>query len=525
MHRHFLGLASGALLAVAFGCASDPTASLKGDVVGIQTSFSYVEVTVGDSILVTAESKDGQGNTLATLPDAESQDPTIVGVVVADVPPLSQRRFYIKGLAFGEGIVRVLSGGESVDIEVRTWAGSIGITGVPDTLRSGETATVQLAGLDAGGTPITGVEPIVLESNDEDILALDPATNVVTAIEAGLATLTATGPNGETGTFAVRVVAAVPASAEFAATNFGAVAAAGTSTLEVLVLDAVGNQNTSITEVLSIVVNSSDPGVATVAAVIEDTAAMGTARHIFVTATGVAAGAATITGSVTTSAGVFALAGAPITVLAPVVTMSAPSGVAGAVITIDGTGLASAGFDTKVLVDGAAVGNVISVSGNQIMAQMPTLMAGAYDLEVSVGGVVSNTDTWTQTGNFDEAATEPNDDQGQETPISASFVFSGTADEDTDFSDLFEFTVSADGLVIDLELAWGDGNDLDVLIYPKGAQNPGDYAEDACDFDLSSLARPEVGVCTLGDAGVYVLEILHYGTGPTMYTVTGVIRP
>ena len=136
----------------------------------------------------------------------------------------------------------------------------------------------------------------------------------------------------------------------------------------------------------------------------------------------------------------------------------------------------------------------------------------------------SNLDSWTQTTDFNEAATEPNDVQGEEAPISASFDFSGTADEATDFSDLFEFTVSADDLVIDLELSWGDSNDLDALIYPKGAQNPGDYSVDACDFALSSTANPEVGSCTLGAAGTYVLEILHYGTGPTTYTVRGTIQ-
>jgi hypothetical protein len=355
------------------------------------------------------------------------------------------------------------------------------------------------------------------------VLALDTATLVVTAIEAGVSTLTASGPNS-TGQQAVLVLPGVPASAELSAADFGAVSAGGTATLELLVLDAAGNQNTNIGEITSAAVTTSDAGVATVAASVVDTADEGTRREIFVTVTGVASGTADISGSVTTSEGVFAFAATPVTVLDPQVTTSAPTGAAGAVITIDGTGLAAADFETQVLVDGAPVGNVTSVSATQIMAQMPTLLAGTYDLEVVVGGVVSNADTWTQLVDFVELATEPNDGQGQEAPISASFEFSGTADETTDFSDLFEFTVSADGLVIDLELAWGDGNDLDVLIYPKGAQDPGDYDEDACEFDLSSLANPESGTCTLGVAGTYTLEILHYGTGPTTYTVTGTIR-
>jgi hypothetical protein len=143
-----------------------------------------------------------------------------------------------------------------------------------------------------------------------------------------------------------------------------------------------------------------------------------------------------------------------------------------------------------------------------------------------VGGVPSNVDTWTQTGEFDEAGTEPNDGVGQEAPIGASFEFSGTADEDTDFDDLFQFVVTGDDYVLELELVWGDGNDLDALVYPIGAADPGTYAEDLCGpYDLASLANPESGVCTLGAAGTYTLEIMHYGTGPTTYTVRGRIRP
>ena len=523
MKRTVIGLAATILLAVGVGCATDPTDSLREGVGGISTSLSYVEIVVGDSVVVSAETKDNQGVTTAELPTIASQSPSIVSTSDAYLPPLPVQRFYIKALGYGKADVVASAGGKSAMITVQTWPAEIGITGVADTMRSGATATATLTALDANGDPIAGVDSISLESDDTDVLALDTATNVVTAVGAGLATLTATGPNS-TGEFSVRVIPGVPASAELDETSFGAVAAAGTSTLELLVFDAAGNPNNNIGEITSVTANSSDPGIATVAAAVVDTAADGTQRQIFVTATGVGAGTANISGSVTTTAGVFAFAAASVTVLDPQITVSSPTGAAGATITINGTGLAATGFETQVLVDGAPVGNVTSVSATQVMAQMPTLVAGTYDLEVVVGGVVSNVDSWTQLADFVELATEPNDAQGQEAPISASFEFSGTADETTDFSDLFEFTVSADDLVIDLKLSWGDASDIDVLIYPKGAQDPGDYAEDVCGFDLSSLSNPEVGVCTLGDAGTYTLEIVHYGTGPTTYTVKGTIR-
>ncbi len=316
-------------------------------------------------------------------------------------------------------------------------------------------------------------------------------------------------------------------SAAFSAANFPALAAGDSARLQVVVYDAVGNENNFVGELQGISISSSNPAVATARTETSDTTVASGAvlRRFYVWATGVSGGVADFSGTVTTPAGPLSVAAAPATVLAPVVTTAAPSGAPGATITIDGTGFVAAGFTTQVLVDGSPVGNITALSNTQITAQMPTLMAGTYDLEVSVGGVLSNADAWTQTSDYAEASSEPNDNQGQEAPITAGFEFTGTADEATDFSDLFEFTVSEDGLVIDLELSWGDGNDLDALIYPKGAQDPGDYATDACEFHLSTLANPESDSCTLGNAGVYTLEILHYGTGPTTYTVKGIIQP
>ena len=138
--------------------------------------------------------------------------------------------------------------------------------------------------------------------------------------------------------------------------------------------------------------------------------------------------------------------------------------------------------------------------------------------------MLSNTDQWTQTGDFDEAASEPNDAIGQEAPISASFEFTGTADG-TDAIDLFKFTVSDADRVIDVDLSWAADADLDVLIYPIGAAEPGSYAEDLCGYDAATGANPEIASCTLGDPGEYTLEIIFYSGDPATYTVKGSIRP
>lgn len=532
MRRYLLGLAGAVSALAVVSCASDPTGDLSGGVAGVEASVSYLQVTVGDSVAVVAQTRDAQGNALTTLPDVTSLDPSIATVVLADQAPLAQRRFFVKGVTFGQAQIEVVAGDHSDTIDIQTWPDVIDIRGVAAGLRSGDVATATLTGLDAAGNDVVGVTPMTLVTDDSTVLAVDAATNTVTARNSGIATLTAIGPVnpvGDTvaqGTFTVRVVANVPASVELSDTTFGGLAAGQSRTLELLVLDQFGNQNLDSSEVLGASVNSSQPGVATVALAVEDTAANGTERHIFVTVTGVASGSTSISGTVTTTQGVLALGATPAAVLNPLITLGSPSSAPGAMVTINGTGLASSGFETLVLVDGAVAANVTSVSATSVSVQMPTLVAGTYDLEITVGGVVSNTDTWTQVGNFAEGGTEPNDDPGQEAPISSSFEFSGTANEATDFSDLFRFTVTGDDFVLDLELVWGDGNDLDVLVYPIGAQDPGDYSdEDTCGLGLSSLANPESGECTLGAAGVYTLEILHYGTGPTTYTVRGTIRP
>ena len=62
--------------------------------------------------------------------------------------------------------------------------------------------------------------------------------------------------------------------------------------------------------------------------------------------------------------------------------------------------------------------------------------------------------------------------------------------------------------------------DLDVIIYPIGTVDPGTYGDDLCGYGAATLDNPETATCELGDAGTYTVEVMHYGTGPTTYTVT-----
>ena len=116
MTRQFLALTAVASLALA-GCAKDPTATLSGTPTLISISDATLNVTVGDSILVTARTLDAQGVVLPTVPTAVSESANVVVVDVTE-PPLSQARFYVKGVAIDTAVVRVTVGGISDSIVV-----------------------------------------------------------------------------------------------------------------------------------------------------------------------------------------------------------------------------------------------------------------------------------------------------------------------------------------------------------------------------------------------------------------------
>ena len=525
----FGALSVGLVVGFAAACTSDPTEVLRGGVSRVTLSQSFVQILVGDSVPVVAQALDDQGNQQSSLPVPSTGDASIATVSPnADLTlrPATQAYFFIKGIGYGTAIVMATAaeGGAADTIAVETFPASIAITGVPDTMRSGDVATYVLTPVDVNGAAVTGVSGLVTVVDDSDILVLDTTATTVDADEAGFASIDVVGPGPTTGptegTFGVRVMPGVPASAALSATDFGAMAAAATSTLEIQVFDANGNQNNVIAEITSATAVSSVPGVATVAVAIVDTMEAGTLRQVFATVTGVAAGTVDITGDITTTEGVFAYASTPATVLNPVVTPATPSGASGSTITINGTGLAATGFTTLVLVDGAVLGNILTVSATQITAQAPLFDApGTWDLEVSVGGVVSNTDTWTQTNTFDELATEDNDFVLGGTPIPASLplrVSGAFIAEPVDAvttgagNDYYAFTLSADA-TIHVVFTWVGGPDNDVLMVDAA------FTGWQCGFAGATGANPEDFTCDLA-AGDYMLILDNYDLADATYT-------
>lgn len=519
MTRQFFALMTAA--AVAAGCAGDPTGTLTGSVADIDASATTTRVTIADSILLTAEANDAQGNALPTAPTVTSLTPAIVTVTDASVEPLSQAAFYVKGLTYGVGLVELTQGGVADTVTVNTYPDHIEISGITDnTIRSGVGATVTLTAVDALGVAVTGF-PMSVTVDEPGTLALDTATKAVTAILAGPAVLSASGPGGITGTATIIVTPGVPASAALAATTFGGLAADDTVRMKVVVEDAAGNENNRADEITGATVTSSNPAAVSATVAIVDTLGPDDDREVWVTIVGEASGTSNISGTVTTSSGVLNFAATPATVLNPIVTSTALATAAGGTAVITGSGFQAAGFETTVTVDGYPLGQVTVDSDNQLTVEMPSFgTAGAYDFEVIVGGVPSNSGTWTLAAGFDESEAT-NDDPGTAPTISAAFAFSGAFEGAPEEDDFFIFTVDRDVTLV-IELAWTPAKDLDILV------TDGAFTAFVC-TDGATGANPEESVCEL-EAGTYILWLNDFDAAanasatPVTYTVTGRIE-
>jgi hypothetical protein len=197
------------LLAVA-GCTEDPLAALRGGAARLVLSSKVLSVNVADSIAVTATAVDEQGNPLPDQPAATSASPAVVSVITATGAPLPQARFFVKGLAFGNGTVNVTVGGVTDSIRVHAYPASVTITGTPDSLNSGSSVDLTATPRDALNAAVAGVTPIDWTVDDD--LVADPATpgavSTVAGKTPGVATITVTLPGGATSSTPLRVVPA-----------------------------------------------------------------------------------------------------------------------------------------------------------------------------------------------------------------------------------------------------------------------------------------------------------------------------
>jgi hypothetical protein len=461
----------------------------------------------------------------------------------------------------GANCIALSADGARDTVDVVVTADAVTIDAAPTLLRAGQTGLVETRiitfpdSLDVVRTMTPfDLSDVIFASDDSDVAAID-ATGFVTTETAGSALLTVTWVPDSTGivalagtgtsrsaSTALEVVANVPDSAFLdVGSTFGAFAVPDSANGEVIVVDQFGNVNRNPAEILDIFAESDAPATATVVAEIQQTTDPVTgevsARAVMEVQI-VGTGIANISGTVTTSTGVFAWGPASVIGADPQVTSLTPdNGTFAEFTTIDGSGFVP-GFTTVFVkrVDSGVdyiLGNFTVDNDTQITAQMPTwTVPGSFEITVSVGGVLSGAATWTQTVGFDEATTEDNSfwNTGGQADISVPAFVRGTqVGEPVDGllgtqADWFFFDISGGTRTIDITATpIIDTNDMELYVIDGG------FNFFWCHFDNTGAPSPDGGECELPGAGEeldpgifstgnwWVIPIEFFGADPVEY--------
>ena len=441
------------------------------------------------------------------------------------------------GSVLGETCINLTSGSNTATVDVTVVADEIDVVSAPATLRAGEVGQVVAQLIDADGNPVAPYAPedAAFSSDNTDVAEFTDDVGNFSTSEAGAAVLTVTWSgqeaNGTAGLGVERsvdhtltVLANVPAMAAFAGPIPG-LGAGEDATVEVIVSDAEGNQNTNADEITGCTVTSADVLVAT--ATCEVVAGMEATDPVTVEVTVTAAGPGTsdISGTVLTSEGAIPYGPATATVIAPSVTgLSAASGGFAETVTISGVGLAADGFVTLVWVDGEQLGNFTVVSDTEITAQMPTYAdpGVGHLVVVTVAGIPSTEAiTWEQTNSC--VAQDFPDEPGFDGPfvfVSLPLECNGTLAGPQD--DWFWFDISEDAL--------GGNADIGVTLAPQWtAVKDIDWYYSTAGFSFTFLIDelPATATVDLGaDSHIFVADD-YAGFGgdntPQPYTVIATI--
>jgi len=192
--------------------------------------------------------------------------------------------------------------------------------------------------------------------------------------------------------------------------------------------------------------------------------------------------------------------------------MPASSG-PGVVLTIDGQNLSLGGLPTEVTVDGNLLGNILTESATQVTAEAPSGPAGTYTVQVIAGGVPVAQGTWTQTSDFGPIMCSPGCEvSGGALPITIPYGFTGTIATVDNF---YLFNVSRD-LTMTMNLGWGTGQDVDLLVVDAG------FTAFQC-TDGATGADPEVSHCSVTTGGWLLWNNLYAGAAPVTYSNDGTI--
>jgi hypothetical protein len=416
-----VGLSISALAVLALGaCDDNPLSFDVKDTTAIFSNPSVMIVPAGRTAKLESRSINAGGEpTFEAV--AAAVDPSCGSGAITVVPDPEALDIQPPGLyevtggsVLGQTCINLTSGSNTTVVEVTVVTEEIEIVSGPATLRAGETGQIVAQLVDAEGNPVGPYAP-------EDAAFSSSATGVAdftdefgnfstTASGAAVLTVTWSGQeaNGTAGLGVERsvdhsltVLANVPASAEFAAASIPGLGAGEQTTVEVVVLDAEGNQNSNADEITGCTASSSDVLVATATCEVVPGTEPTDPVTIEVTVVAVGPGTADIGGTVLTSEGPLTYGPQTATVIAPSITgLSAASGGFAETVTISGVGLAADGFVTLVFVDGERLGNFTVVSDTEITAQMPTYAdpGAGHLVVVTVDGIATiEAITWEQT--------------------------------------------------------------------------------------------------------------------------------
>jgi len=211
MKRHLVAtLGATLVIAGVSGCAVDPTASLRAGVSRVAASLRTVSVKVGDSVAVTAEARDGQGNTLNEVPTFSSATPAVVAVVAAPQPPLNLGRVFLRAVGYGTAKVVASLAGSTDTVTVSTFPAAVSITSASSDVGSGNQVQLTPQPKDTKGQAVTGVPASAYTwSSSDQVRATVDASGLVTGQSPGPVTITVTVLGGATGSANFTVVPGV----------------------------------------------------------------------------------------------------------------------------------------------------------------------------------------------------------------------------------------------------------------------------------------------------------------------------
>ena len=523
-----LGISVLALVWLA-ACNDNPLSFDVKDTTGILTNPSEMVISAGRTAKLESRTVN-QGGAATFEVITWAIDPTCGGgaITVADDPddaPLIEAgvippgRFSVTaGSTLGQSCVVLTGGGQTEQVDVTVVAEAVLFTSGPDTLRAGETGLMTAGLFDTDGNPILPYDPLdagwTSESSDVADFT-DPVDGNFFTEVSGTAVFTVTWIGQEANgtvvpgvgfedTHVLTVIANVPFAAELAAA-FPGLGLPGEATVEVLVLDALGNQNTNPAEITACAALSSDLLVATVVCEVVPGGEVTGPVRVDVTVTAVGPGTSDISGTVTTTEGPMAFGPSTVTVIAPSITgLSATSGGFAETVTITGVGLAAAGFNTLVFMDGEQLGNFTVVSDTEITAQVGTWAAPGDHLVTVEVNDIANVEllVWTQTNSCNaNDFTDPGGYDGPVVPTSLPLQCNGTASDLSVADTWFVTDISEDALggvtEIDVTLTptWGAPlKDIDWLYCGTGIGPPPPWAQ--CVFEVDQ--PPSTATLSLG---------------------------